>query len=81
MAKTLFSINVNKRLIWDYPWKEDEYQSPNFFKWYLSRVLNNGTYNDVRQIPLSVIREYLSELNLSRKVEDFWKWYLEITGE
>ncbi|MFH1859902.1 MAG: hypothetical protein ABH870_02645 [bacterium] len=76
MAKTLFSINVNKRLIWDYPWKEDEYQSSNFFNWYLSRVLNNGTYIDIRQIPLSIIREYLDKLNLSRKVEDFWKRYL-----
>ncbi|MFH1561931.1 MAG: hypothetical protein ABIF11_00735 [Nitrospirota bacterium] len=81
MAETLFSIDVNKRLIWDYTWKKDEYQSPSFFKWYLSRVLNNRTYTDIKQIPLSIIRKYFNELNLSRKVEDFWKWYLKTIGE
>ena len=55
MANTLFNIPVNKKLIWDYDFDEEEFQSERFFRWYLARVLDNGTSKDVAQIPFNII--------------------------
>ncbi|MEO0122441.1 MAG: hypothetical protein ABIL69_00325 [candidate division WOR-3 bacterium] len=46
--KTLYGIPVNENLIWDYDWSEEEYKTEKFFKWYLARVLSNGTAKDLK---------------------------------
>ena len=74
--QTLHGIEVNLKLVWDNEIKPEEIQTEEFFVWYLSRVLNNGNWEDIRRIPREVIRSYLGRLNLSRQVEQFWNWYL-----
>lgn len=81
MAITKYNILINKELLWDYHFEEDEYQTDYFFKWYLARVLNNGTIKDIKDIPLTVIKGNLAQLNLSSKIHKFWEWYLRLLEE
>jgi len=75
---TLYGIPVNKNLIWDYDWSEKEYKTEKFFKWYLARVLSNGTAKDLGNIRLSFVRKRLSGLiGVPRIVREFWHWYLQ----
>jgi uncharacterized protein (UPF0248 family) len=78
MSETFYGIKVNKNLIWDYSFKEEDYKTEDFFFWYISRVLNNGNSKDVKTIPLDIIKDNLSKLNLSQKVKYFWYWYFNI---
>jgi len=77
MKKTLYGIKVNKSLIWDYDFKEEQYETENFFYWYLARLLNNGNSEDIKTVPLNIIKNNLLKLNLSKKVKDFWQWFFE----
>lgn len=65
---------VNKALIWDYDFK-GSYDTEEFKKWYISRVLSCGTKDDLRQLGMPVIKQYFSSLNLPNKIRQFWKWY------
>jgi hypothetical protein len=76
MATTKYNIHINKELIWDYHFDEDEYNSDYFFKWYLTRILNNGTIKDIKNIPIEAIKKNFTELTLSSNVHKFWEWYL-----
>lgn len=69
-------FNINKKLIWDYDF-EGKYDSPEFIKWYIARVLTNGNKNDIREIGLDTIRKYLSTLNLPNSIRKFWERYFE----
>jgi hypothetical protein len=57
MSATLYNIPVNEKLIWDYKFESQDYQTERFYKWYLARVLDNGTARDVTQIPFKIIFE------------------------
>lgn len=78
MVTTKYNIPINKELIWDYHFEENEYKSDYFFKWYLTRILNNGTIKDIKTIPFTVIKENFTQLNLSSNIHKFWKWYLKL---
>ncbi|MFQ6084454.1 MAG: hypothetical protein ACE5WD_14010 [Candidatus Aminicenantia bacterium] len=67
-------FKINKSLIWDYDF-EGKYETEEFKKWYLARVLTRGTAKDIREIGFDIIKEYLPFLNLPRKVREFWVWY------
>lgn len=69
------TIPVNKTLIWDYDFKE-RYDTEEFKKWYIARVLSCGTKKDISVLGIEVIRKYLPELNLPNKIKKFWEWYL-----
>lgn len=69
-------FNINKKLIWDYDF-EGKYDSPEFIKWYIARVLTNGNKNDIREIGLNTIRQYLPILNLPAHIRNFWDRYFE----
>ena len=69
-------ITFNKKLIWDYDISERDLSDEGIFIFYLSRVLNNGTLDDISEIPLPVIEKYMPRLFLSKKVRKFWEWYL-----
>ena len=74
---TLHRIPVNKRLLWDYPWDASEYKTERFFKWYLARVLANGTAQDVRMISTALIKKYLDDLiGIPGYIREFWSWYV-----
>ncbi len=79
--KTLYGIPVNENLIWDYDWPEEEYKTENFFKWYLARVLSNGTAKDLKNIDFDIIKKYLKELNIPRQIARFWFHYFGIKEE
>jgi hypothetical protein len=79
--KTLYGIPVNKNLLWDYDWSAREYGTEKFFKWYLTRVLSNGTAKDINSIDYDIIKKYLKELNLARRLARFWFHYLGINEE
>lgn len=68
-------MKVNKRLIWDYPFTEKDFQTESFKEWYISRVLTNGTYQDVMDVGLETVRQYLPRLWLPATIEHFWEWY------
>lgn len=69
-------INFNKKLFWDYEITEQDLEKEDVFIFYISRILNNGTLDDVFEIPLELIEKYMDRLHLSVKVRKFWKWYL-----
>ena len=77
MEQTLYEININKGLIWDYHFREEQYKTEKFFLWYLSRLLNNGNSKDIQSVPLNIIKENLIKLKLSNKVRHFWTWYFD----
>lgn len=79
--KTLYDIPVNEDLIWDYDWKEEDYKTEKFFKWYLARVLSYGTAKDLKYIDFEVIRKYLPELNVPRRIFKFWARNLNLKEE
>lgn len=77
--KTLYGIPVNESLMWDFDWSEEEYKTEKFFKWYLARVLSNGTAEDLKNIDFKVIKKYLNNLiRVPRFIRNFWEWYLEM---
>ena len=81
MVKTFYDIPVNPKLMWDYSFSEEEFQTEAFFKWYLARVLNQGNRKDLRGISFSLIERYLPTLNISANTRRFWERYLkEIRG-
>lgn len=67
---------INKTLIWDYDFKAG-YESEEFKKWYLSRVLSCGTKDDLQQLGIGTIKQYFPYLNLPTKIKHFWEWYFE----
>jgi len=74
---TLYGIPVNEKLIWDYDWSEEEYKTEKFFKWYLARVLSDGTAMDLKNIDFKLIKKYLDSLiGISYFIRIFWEWYL-----
>uniref|UniRef100_A0A7C4TI24 Uncharacterized protein n=1 Tax=candidate division WOR-3 bacterium TaxID=2052148 RepID=A0A7C4TI24_UNCW3 len=79
--KTLYGIPVNENLIGDYDWSEEEYKTGKFFKWYLARVLSNGTAKDLKNIDFKIIKKYLKELNIPRRIARFWFHYFDIKEE
>jgi hypothetical protein len=81
MVKTFYNIPVNPKLMWDYSFSEEEFQTEAFFKWYLARVLNQGNRKDLRDISFSLIERYLPTLNISATTRRFWERYFkEIRG-
>jgi hypothetical protein len=76
--RTLYNIEIDEKLLWDRKIDTEETQSRSFFKWYLARVLNYGNMENIRKIPLRIIRQYFHSLNLSRETQKFWARYLKI---
>lgn len=68
------SFKINKSLIWDYDFR-GKLETEEFKKWYVACVLSRGNEDDIRQLGLWTIRQYLPSLNLSRKIRKFWEWY------
>lgn len=75
--KTLHDIEVNPSLLWDQDFTPDNYKDEVFFTWYLGRLLERGTAEEVKKIPNTVIARYLNRLRISRRVRRFWQWYLK----
>jgi hypothetical protein len=75
VPKTLYGIEVNETLIWDYDWCVEEYETERFFRWYLGRLLSSGTAKDVKTVPYVIISEYLDDLRLPGNVRAFWAGY------
>ena len=68
-------LKFNRSLVWDYDICEKDLEKEEVFIFYLSRILNNGCYSDVIDVPIEVIEKYLPKLHLSTKVRNFWEWY------
>jgi hypothetical protein len=81
VKKTLYGIPVNENLLWDYDWSEKEYKTEGFFKWYLARVLSNGTAKDITNIDYEIVKKYLRELNIARRLARFWFHFFGINEE
>ena len=69
---------VNKKLIWDFDWDESEYDTEEFERWYVRRVLTCGMSEDVKRLGLEIIRKYVGELRLPDYLTHFWKWALSV---
>ena len=69
-------VKFNRALVWDYEISEEDLESEGVFIFYLSRVLNNGCFRDIAEIPVETIEKYMGKLHLSSKVRRFWEWYL-----
>lgn len=70
-------IKFNKKLLWDYDISEEDLEKEDVYLFYVSRVLNNGTFGEVKEIPIEFIEKNLDRLNLSSKVRKFWEWHLK----
>lgn len=72
-----YPIKLDKRLVWDYQISEEDLKKEDVLIFYLSRLLNHGSFDDISRIPLELIKRYLGRLYLSGRVKKFWKWYLK----
>lgn len=72
----VYMVKLNKKLLWDYQISEEDLKEERVFIFYLSRLLNNGSFGDISEIPLELIEKYVDKLSLSREVRKFWEWYL-----
>lgn len=75
--KTLHNIEVNTALLWDQDFTPDKYMDEVFFTWYLGRLLERGTAEEVKKIPKTIIARYLDRLRISHRVRRFWQWHLK----
>ena len=75
--KVEYRPKLKKTLLWDYEISDRDLDREDVYIFYLSRILNNGTYSDIREIPVDVIQRHLPRLHLSGKVRKFWEWYLK----
>ncbi len=66
---------VNKNLLWDYDWKEEQYETEEFKCWYIARVLSRGTANDVSGIGIDVIKEYLPKITVPKRIREYWEFF------
>jgi len=66
---------VNKSLIWDYDFSEEDYGTEEFRRFYVGRVLTRGSDADLRAIGLETVRRYLPDLDIPREKREFWEWY------
>lgn len=71
-----YLAKLNKKVLWDYKISEEDLKNESVLIFYLSRLLNNGNFDDISEIPLELIEKYLDKFSLSRKVRKFWVWYL-----
>ena len=76
MTKTLYDIEVNPGLLWDYDFSPNEVQEESLFIWYLGRLLERGTTAEVKNVPIEVVAQYLNRLSIPRRVRRFWEWYI-----
>ena len=74
--KTLYDVEVNRGLLWDYEFSAEKLSSEEFFAFYLGRLLERGTANEVKRIPKDIIAKYLDRLSIPARVREFWQWYL-----
>ena len=74
--RTLYGIEVNPGLFWDYNLTNEKLTTEEFLTFYLGRILERGTAREVKQIPTDVIRTYLDRLTIPSRVRKFWEWYL-----
>lgn len=65
---------VNKNLLWDYDWKEEQYESEEFKRWYIARVLSRGTAEDVRNVGIPLIKEYLPKITVPLRIREYWEF-------
>ena len=75
--KTLYNIEVNPALMWDYDFTSEQMQEESFLIWYLSRLLDSGTAAEVKRLPVEVVARYLDHLSISHRVRRFWEWYIK----
>jgi len=73
-----YQIKINKKLLWDYQITEEDLKNEKILIFYISRVLNNGNLIDVKEIPPSLIIKYIDMLHISKRVRQFWEWYLRM---
>ena len=74
-------MTINRRLIWDYRFSEEEYETDAFKEWYLGRVLSHGSAQDIRNAGgVEAVRRSFQQLFLPLEVERLWSWYLGIPG-
>lgn len=68
-------FHINKTLLWDYDF-QGNYESEEFKRWYISRVLSCGVKEDISQVGgVETIKEYFPYLNLPNRIKQFWEWY------
>jgi hypothetical protein len=69
-------VRVRKELVWDYDIPDDPESDEGFMAVYVARVLDRGTADDIRSLGVETIRRYLDVAPASRKVIEFWRWWL-----
>jgi hypothetical protein len=68
-------VKINQDLLWDCKPTDAEMATKAFERFYVTRVLSNGTMKDVRDIGLELIRQTLPDLWLPAAIREFWEWY------
>lgn len=71
-------MKINEKLIWDYEFSEEERRGEYFRKWYVARVLTRGGMEDIREVGLQVLHDYLPSLFLPKKILNFWNWFFSL---
>lgn len=68
-------FQINRKLLWDYKFTDEELNGEPFKKWYIVRVLTHGGSSDIAAIGLKTIHDYLTQIHIPRPIFEFWLWY------
>jgi hypothetical protein len=71
-------LPVNPELVWDYEIPDRAEQDEAFRRWYVARVLTRGRMQDVQDLGLRTIHDYLPHLLLPPRIRRFWEWYFSL---
>jgi hypothetical protein len=69
---------VNKNLIWDYDWKEEQYDTEEFKCWYIARVLMRGSTQDVQNVGFGLVKEYLPKITVPKRIREYWEYVFSL---
>lgn len=71
-------MKINRKLIWDYEFSEEDREREYFRRWYVARVLTQGGIQDIRDVGIRTIHDTLPKLFLPKKIRSFWEWYFSL---
>jgi hypothetical protein len=74
-------MKVNRELLWDHDFSEEDYETESFKDWYLARTITDGNTKDIQNAGgIPEIRKCFIRLHLPLETERLWSWYLNIPG-
>jgi len=72
-------VKPKRHIVWFHD-REIDLSDPAQVRRYYEQVLTHGRAEDVRELDISAIRQYLPAMNLPRPIRHLWEDYLDAHG-